>query len=157
LRVAPRREIDDVQELLSHFGHGNAELEAKERAQLEAKREERKRARRRHRPFRMSAPAAVITFVPLVLLASLLWLRSSSLALSRQDAKLQQQIDEARFDLQRTRKEIALLAASPQAGTWAQQRGWRVATQSDFDQVPGETATQIAAGESESTPVENNS
>jgi hypothetical protein len=151
-RVAPRREAEDVNELLSHFGHGNAELQERERAQLEAKHQERKRERRRHRPFHMSAPATVIVLVPLFLLASLLWLRSSSLALSRHDAKLQQQIEETRFDLQRTRKEIALLAASPQAGTWAQQRGWRVATQSDFDQMPAEPLTEVAG---QSTPIES--
>lgn len=122
----------EMQALLSHFGGVDAEREAELREQIKA----RRRARRRHRPFRLNAVAIVLVGAPLCLVASLLWMRSSALALSRHDAKLQDRIAAARFDLERTRKEIAALNASPHLESWAKKRGWRRATQTDFDQVP---------------------
>jgi hypothetical protein len=134
-RAAASAEAVDVDDLLSHFGHGVAERQAQTRTELEARREARRRARLRHRPFRMSAVGTVIVSAPLVLLASLLWLKSSALTLSRHDSKLQDQISAARFELERTRKEIATVNASPHIERWASERGWRRATQKDFDRV----------------------
>jgi hypothetical protein len=145
---ATEAESADVTELLSHFGHGNAERKAQARAEVEARREARRRARLRHRPFRMSAAGAVIISAPLVLLASLLWLKSSALTLSRHDTKLQDRISAARFELERTRKEIATVNASPHIERWASERGWRRATQKDFDRVSSLDARPSAsAGE----------
>jgi hypothetical protein len=129
----------EVAELLSHFGHGGAQQDAKVREQVEVRREARRRARRHHRPFRLTLVAGVLVGAPLFLLASLLGLRSNALALSRRDAKLQDQISVARFDLERTRKEIAALNASPHIEQWAKERGWQRTTQKDFDQVPAAT------------------
>lgn len=126
----------EVRELLSHFGHGEASLQAKARDEMQVRRDVRRRARLRHRPFRMTVAATLLGAAPLALLASLLWLRSSALAMSRQDSKLQNQINAARFELQNTRKQIAALNASPHLDEWAKERKWRRATQKDFDQVP---------------------
>jgi hypothetical protein len=139
--------VREVQELLSHFGHGSAAHEATVREHLNAKRVMRSRARRRHRPFQLSLTTLALSGAPLCLLASLLWLRSSALAMSRRDAKLQDQISVARFGLERTRKEIAALNASPHIEQWAKERGWQRATQKDFDEVPS-----AANGDSASTP-----
>jgi hypothetical protein len=143
----PVQESPDVQDLLSHFGHGDAEREAQERAQLQSRREARRRARLRHRPFRMSAACIVILGAPLSLLAGLLWMQSSAQALSWHDTKLQDQITESRFDLERTRKEIAAANASPHIASWASERHWRRATLKDFDQVTEGAAVTTVAGE----------
>lgn len=147
----------EVADLLSHFGHGSAEKESKVRAQMTARREVLRRARRRHRPFRLTAIAGVLGAAPLCLLACLLWLRSSALALTRQDAQLQNQISAARFELERTHKETAALNASPHIEQWAKDRKWRQATQQDFDQVPSTdqvppTSENADASNSASTP-----
>ena len=132
-RLAPNSH--EVEELLSHFGHGDAARGEQVRALLESKRGERRRARLRHRPFRLTLAAAVLAGAPLFLVASLLWLRSSALAMSRSDTKVQDQINAARFSLQATRKEIAAMNASPHLEQWAKERHWQRATQKDFDQV----------------------
>jgi hypothetical protein len=142
----PAPESSDVEELLSHFGHGNAEHMAQERAVLQSKREARRRARLRHRPFRMSAAGVAILGAPLGLLACLLWLHSSALSLSRREAKLQDRISESRFNLERTRKEIAALNASPHIASWANARHWRRATLQDFDQVTDDRVANVSDG-----------
>lgn len=144
-RTRRSRQSEDVGDLLLYFGHGDAQREAKLRAQMEAQREARRRARRRHRPFRLTPAASVIIVAPLLLLASLLWLRSSALALARHDSRLQEQITTARFDLERTRKEIATVSASPHIESWAAERSWQRAAQNDFDRVPGAEKTTAAA------------
>jgi hypothetical protein len=146
--VRPAPDSADVEELLSHFGHGNAERDAREREQLLSRREARRRARLRHRPFGMSAICALFLGVPVGLLACLLWLQASAQTLQRRDSQLKDQATETRFALERTRKEIAALGASPQITSWAQQRHWRPATLQEFDQVTDYGSEGSASGTS---------
>jgi hypothetical protein len=83
----------------------------------------------------MTLVATALVGAPLTLLACLLWMNSSALALSRRDAALQKNIEAARFELQSTRREIAAVNASPRVEEWAKERGWHQATQQDFDDV----------------------
>lgn len=142
-RVAP--DSDDVQDLLSHFGHGATARESHVREQLDESRAQRRAARRRHRPFRVSATAIALSAAPLGLLASLLWLRSSSLSMARRDTQLQNQINASRFDMEHTRQEIAAMNASPHIEAWAKERKWQRANQQDFDQIPAEEVTPANA------------
>ena len=125
----------DLDDLLEHFTGENAARTEHQQKEVEARRLARKRARLRHRPFRMTILASAMAGAPLALLACLLWMRSSSLAYSREDADLQKQIVAARFESERTREEIAAVNASPRVELWAKQRGWRRANQNDFDDV----------------------
>jgi len=124
-----------LNDLLEHFTGENAARTAQQQKELEARRVARKRARLRHRPFRMTVLASAMVGAPLAFLACLLWMNSSSLALTRQDSDLQKQIIATRFESERTREEIASINASPQVEQWAKERGWRRASQNDFDDV----------------------
>lgn len=95
----------------------------------------RRRARAKHRPFHLSLPAVVMTAVPALLLVYLLSVNSKALTLSHQNVRMQNQMEETRYELQRIRKEIAAVNASAQVEEWARERGWRQATQQDFDDV----------------------
>lgn len=126
---------DDWRGLVEHFGgEATARVEIEE-AEVETRRIARRKARLKHRPFRMTLLASAMAGAPLALLACLLWMHSSALELSRQDKALQDKIEAARFELQSTRRDIASVNASPQVEHWARERGWRQATQQDFDDV----------------------
>jgi len=128
-------ETADLRGLLDHFTGENAARTAQQQNELEERRVARKRARLRHRPFRMTILASAMSGAPLALLACLLWIKSSSLAFSRDDADLKNKIAAARFESERTREEIASVNASPQVEQWAKERGWRRANQDDFDDI----------------------
>lgn len=128
-------ETADLRGLLDHFTGENAARALQQQKEVEARRVARKRARLRHRPFRMTILASAMAGAPLALLACLLWLKSSSLALLREDADLQKRIAATRFESERTREEIAAVNASPQVEQWAKERAWRRANQNDFDDV----------------------
>ena len=133
----------DLSDLLEHFTGENAARTAKQQKEVEALRVARKRARLRHRPFRMTILASAMAGAPLALLACLLWIKSSSLALSRQDLDLKNKIVAARSESERTSEEIASVNASPQVKQWAKERGWRRANPYDFDDVsPANAAGQ---------------
>lgn len=76
-----------------------------------------------------------MTAVPALLLVYLLSVNSKALTLSHQNVRMQNQMEETRYELQRIRKEIAAVNASAQVEEWARERGWRQATQQDFDDV----------------------
>ena len=128
-------ESADLRGLLDHFSGENAARTEQKQKEVEARRTARKRDRLRHRPFRLTILATTMAGAPLAILACLLWMRSSALALSRQDAALQNKIEATRSELERTRQEIAAVNASPQVEQWAKERGWRRANQNDFDEV----------------------
>lgn len=134
---ARREENDsaDLRGLLDHFTGENAARTQHQQKEVEARRAARKRSRLRHRPFRMTVLASAMVGAPLALLACLLWMKSSSLAFSREDETLRRKIAATRSELDRTREEITAVNASPQVGQWAKERGWRRADQNDFDNV----------------------
>lgn len=134
-RAGRRRSDEDWRNLVEHFGGAEPTSAVAEKEEVDARREARRKARRRHRPFRMTLMATALVGAPLTLLACLLWMNSNALELSRRDAALQKNIEAARFELQSTRREIAAVNASPQVEQWAKERGWRQATQQDFDDV----------------------
>ncbi len=134
-RAGQSKNDEDWRNLVEHFGGAEPSRAVAEKEEINARREARRKARRRHRPFRMTLVATALVGVPLTLLACLLWMNSSALALSRRDATLQKNIEAARFELQSTRREIASVNASPQIEQWAKERGWHQATQQDFDDV----------------------
>ena len=130
-----QNETVDLRGLLDHFSGENAARAEHQQKEVEARRTARKRARLCHRPFRLTILATTIAGAPLIILACLLWMRSSALALSREDRALQTKIEATRSELEQTRREIAAVNASSQVEQWAIERGWRRAIQNDFDQV----------------------
>ena len=126
----------DLRGLLDHFSGESALRAHQEQQETEARRAARRRARLCHRPFRLTVFTTVMAGAPLAILACLLWMNSSALALSREDAALQNKIEATRSELEQTRREIASVNASPQVEQWAKERGWRRAGQNDFDAVP---------------------
>lgn len=139
-RAGQNKSDDDWRELVEHFGDAQTSQAVAQKEEVNARREARRKARRRHRPFRMTLVASALVGAPLTLLACLLWMNSSALALSRHDAALQKNIEATRFELESTRREIAAVNASPKVEQWAKERGWHQATQQDFDDV-SKTAT----------------
>ena len=137
----------DLRGLLDHFSGENAARTEQKQKEVEARRTARKRARLSHRPFRLTVLATTMAGAPLAILACLLWMRSSALALSREDAALQNKIEATRSELERTRQEIAAVNASPQVEQWAKERGWRRANQNDFDEVS--KVMKVVPGEAE--------
>lgn len=137
--ASPRRqqteEETDWRGLVDHFGGEHTAQIAIDRTEIAARQQARRHERLKHRPFRMTLLATALAGAPLALLACLLWMKSNALALSREEAELHNSIVAARFELQSTRKEIASVNASPQVEHWARERGWRQATQQDFDDV----------------------
>ena len=140
--IPARRQADanaaetvDLSDLLEHFTGENAARTSQQQKEVEERRVARKRARLRHRPFRMTILAGAMAGAPLTLLACLLWIKSSSLALSRQESDLKNKIVAARSESERTSEEIASVNASPQVEKWAKERGWRRANPYDFDDV----------------------
>lgn len=136
----PSPDPEDIEQLLEHFGHGSGSARDPHlREEVENRRQQKRLARLRHRPFRLTVTATMLAAAPLCLLASLLWMRSNSMALARRDVSLQNQISAARFSMESTRQQIASLNASPHLESWAKARGWKRAGQQDFDQVPART------------------
>lgn len=126
---------EDWRGLVDHFNGRQAEHMERERLDIDARRQQRRRERLRHRPFRLTFLTIALLGAPLLLLGCLLNMNSSALALAREDENLKDKIEETRFDLQNTRKEIAALNSSPHVEHWAKMRGWQQAKQQDIDDV----------------------
>lgn len=136
---APRPD-EEWRELIDHFDCNQVmpvvkKANPKTEAAAQSKRQTKKRARSKHRPFKPTGPTVVIAAVPVFLLVYLLFVNSAALALSHENMKLQNKVEDTRFELQRIRKEIAGVNASAQVEEWAKERGWSQATQQDFDDV----------------------
>ena len=132
---------EDWRGLVDHFNSRQAEHVERDRLDIDTRREQRRRERLRHRPFRLTFLTIALLGAPLLLLASLLNMNSSALALAREDEDLKDKIVETRFELQNTRKEIAALNSSPQLEHWAKSRGWQQAGPQDFDDVSSVVTT----------------
>ena len=126
---------EDWRGLVDHFNGRQAEHVERDRIDIDVRRQQRRRERLRHRPFRLTFLTIALLGAPLLLLGCLLNMNSSALALAREDVDLKNKIEETRFELQNTRKEIAALNSSPHVEYWAKSRGWQQAGPQDFDDV----------------------
>lgn len=126
--VAP----DVVNRYLPHYNDQADEsyLEARTKA-----RAARRRARRSHRPFRLSWQASVAGCVLLGQLVALLYLQGMALSARNNSYKLDKEIAQVYGNVTHTQKEIAALDSSPRIAQWAQERGWKVATQDKLDSI----------------------
>lgn len=138
--VAARAELE-WHELIEQFDRSEQmalnfkKPKAEGKVSAQPRRRTKRKARTKHRPFRLSLPTLLMAAVPASLLVYLLSVNSAALTLSHQNIRLQNQMEDTRFELQRIRKEIAAVNAAAQVEEWAQERGWRQATQQDFDDV----------------------
>jgi hypothetical protein len=113
------------------------------------------RARRAHKPFRLSLPMAAISAVLLAQLMALLWIKSLALSAMHRSDDLGDashgEIGRVNEEIAQTQKKIAALSSPAQIKRWADERGWRMATPEEFDDVtkltPYKPATSTQDGQ----------
>ena len=76
----------------------------------------------------------------------LLGLNAATLALSQHDADVTKQIKLSQQAIDNSNKSIAAIQVSPQTAQWAMMHGWRIASQTDFDEVPSAPQASPEAG-----------
>jgi hypothetical protein len=128
-------------------------------AQEAARRLARSRARRAHKPFRLSLPTTAMGIALMAQLMALLWIKSLALSAMHRSVALGDathgQIGRVNEDIAQTQKKIAGLSSPAQIKKWADQRGWRLATPEQFDDVTKLTPLpKPAASESSAAPTE---
>jgi len=146
IEATPDPDWQSVEPLLDHFNREDEQEQANRAAQRKAK--------RAHRPLQLSWPAGVAATLLLSHLVALLWLHGSTLAARNRNAELSAQILHARNDIERTKEKIARRASAARIDQWARERGWRKATQPEFDDVtkPATARWNMAPAESAARP-----
>ena len=119
-------------------------------AQEAARRLARSRARRAHKPFRLSLPTTAMGIALMAQLMALLWIKSLALSAMHRSVALGDathgEIGRVNEDIAQTQKKIAGLSSPAQLKKWADQRGWRLATPEQFDDVTKLTPLPKPAG-----------
>lgn len=99
----------------------------------------RRRARRAHRPLRVPLSTGVVGFLLLSQLLALLWLKGLALSATRRLDSLGDEthgeIGRANDAIAQTQKKVAALTSPAQLKKWAGQRGWRLATPREFNDI----------------------
>ncbi len=99
----------------------------------------RPRVRRSHRPVRMTWMGSLIGAILLGQLILFLWLKGLALSATHRADKLGDvshgEIGRVNEAIAQTQKRIAALSSPSQLKQWADERGWRMATPQEFDDV----------------------
>lgn len=90
----------------------------------------------RHQPFRLTLAAVIMWGTIGILTLLLLGINGATLALSQKNASLVKQIKLTQEVIDNSNKSIAAIQVSPETAQWAVSNGWRIADQTDFDEVP---------------------
>ena len=147
---AQRDQHHDWQSVGPLVEHFNGEDE-----RARATRSARRKAQRAHRPLHLSWPVGITAVLLLTHLVALLWLHGSALAARNRDAKIGEQIRQARSQIESTQKDIAALDSAARIAQWARDEGWREAVQADFDDVTKPAVMRWNVPAQDSGPAQN--
>jgi len=129
-------ERDDWRQAAPLLEHFQENTRAVEEARHERERQVIHRAKRMHRPLRLRFSLAAISgVVTFALLVGVLWLNGLAQSAVRQARTLDTQIEQTRDEIERTQKKIAAQDSAIRIEPLAAQKGWKLAGQSDFDDV----------------------